>query len=446
MAALIALAAIWIRVSAYGDFRLSIGNADTPSYIASSRSPLFSWKIFAGDRLFTTNLFYKFANDEIACPLTAMSNPALGIEGQRQIQPCFERITVLQNLLSITSWCLAAWLISRRFKNPFIQITSALLILTFGFTPQIAEWDFILGPESLTLSLFVAAFAILYETSFRIPKHREEKVSKSTVSLIAAWAILFLFWVFIRDVHLYAILVSLALLSILLLSPQFRKNRILIVLIVLLAGFFLLGTKSAQDSLRATHYPLEHAFDAYIFPYPTRVEFMEGFGMPGRETPEFQAWFDANATKVYGLFLISHPRFVLTTLWNDAFYLSSDFEQPYFKTDQVIGRDTLMKIGEMVHPQTLAVYLIDLLLLITFYIKAIKTRNPSTMTWAWLGTWFFMCSAITLFPTFFGDTVGTRRHIFPSVEMFRLFLWVFLMPYLDNLADSELPSHTEIDP
>jgi len=444
-ASLVLLAVIWLRISSYGDFRLSIGHADTPSYIASSRSPLFSWKIFAGTRLFTTNLLYKFANDGIECPLIAISNPALGLEGRLRLQPCFDKITTLQNTLSITSWCLAAWLLSRRLKHPFLKFASALLILAFAFTPQIAEWDFILSPESLTLSLFVAAFALLYEIGFRIAETKDRIISRSTLALISAWLIVFIGWVFIRDVHLYAVPVTLALTGLLLLDSKFRKNRTLLALVLLLAGIFILGSKSAQDSLRATHYPLEHAFEAYIFPHPSRVDFMEGLGMPERDSPDFQAWFDANATRVYGLFLISHPRFVLATLWNDLFYLSSDFEQPYFKADEVIWRETLLKIGEFLHPQTTAVYLIDLLLLVTLYVKAIRLRTPTLTTWAWLGTWFFLCSTATLLPTFFGDTVGTRRHIFPSVEMFRLFLWVFLMPYLDRFAETDLAPQKEPD-
>ena len=440
--ALAVCAALLLKSSVYGDLRLSVGHADTPSYIDGSRAPLFSWKMFAGGRLFTTNLLYKLANDESRCPLTAVSNPALGTESRRALQPCFDRVVLVQNALSAFAWVLAAWLLSRRLRQPIFRAVSAVLILAFGFTPQIAEWDYTLGPESLTLSLFVIAFAILFETAFRVADNRSQISTRSTRALIVVWAVVFFLWVFVRDVHLYAVPVAFALIGSLLLDRGFQKEKILAALLLLLAVMFILGSKSAQDSLRATHYPLEHAFDAYIFPYEARVDYMRRLGMPERDAPEFQTWFDANATRVYGLFLLTHPRFVATTLWSDMFYLSSDFVQPYFKTDDVLARETLLKIGEFLHPQSLAVYLLDVLLLLGFYVSAAQQRRPGPLAWAWLATWFLLCAAITLFPTFFGDTVGTRRHVFPSVELFRLFIWAFLITYLDRSGDADTTANT----
>ena len=90
---------IWFRATIYGDLRLSAGMSDTPSYINSSRAKLFSPQMFSGERLFTTNLLYKLANDPIRCPLTIIGNPSVGIELPRDIQPCFDKIAVLQNRL-----------------------------------------------------------------------------------------------------------------------------------------------------------------------------------------------------------------------------------------------------------------------------------------------------------------------------------------------------------
>jgi len=91
-----------------------------------------------------------------------------------------------------------------------------------------------------------------------------------------------------------------------------------------------------------------------------------------------------------------------------------------------------LQIGEIVHPETGAVYLIDILLLISLFINAVKYRIGALFAWSWLAAWFFLVSAITLISGFFGDIDGTRRHIMPSIEMFRLFLWIFLMPLLDT--------------
>jgi hypothetical protein len=444
---LILLAAVGLRIIAYGNLRLSVGYTDTIGYIRSAESPLFSWKMFAGIRLFTTNLIYKFANDPINCPLIAVSKPSLGIEIGRLIQPCFDKIAVLQNILSILSWSFLAWTISRGLKRPALKVIGASLVVIFAFTPQIAEWDFILSPESLTFSLFAVAFSLSLIICCRIVQTANPFSSRSLHLLVAGWLVIFFFWVFIRDVHLYTIIPTILLILSILVFKDFRKNKIPILLSVVLCGIFLLGYKSAKDSLRATHNPLEHAFEAYIFPYQARLDYMKGFGMPDRESEEFQSWFDANATGTYSRFLISHPRFVLTTIWEQSPYFESDFEQPYFTTREVRWRDLLIKIGQFLHPETIAIYLIDLLILFALIVKAIEQREPPLLAWTWLAAWFFSCSFITLLPSFFGDTVGTRRHIFPSVEMFRLFLWIFLLVHLDrngpstlSRRDNELPA------
>jgi len=153
--------------------------------------------------------------------------------------------------------------------------------------------------------------------------------------------------------------------------------------------------------------------------------------MPKRESPEFQKWFDANATRTYAVFMLSHPGFVVTTIWEQIPYFRSDFEQPYYKVPANNYRKSLFIAGEFVHPESMAVYLIDALLFVFLCVKALRYRDRYFYAWTWLAGWYLLCATVILLASFFGDTVGTRRHIFPSVEMFRLFLWVFLMPHLD---------------
>jgi hypothetical protein len=428
----ILIAGAWFRLTWYGDLRLSIGHADTRSYVSGSQAPLFSWKIFAGTRLFTTNIFYKLANDEQKCPSFAFSSPSEGLESRRANQPCFDKIALLQNILAVCAWSFLAWMVARRLKNPVIKIVAATIIIIFAYTPQIAEWDSLLSPESLTFSLLLIAFALLLEIAFGTVGASDKKfASLRDRLLIPVFVVVYLLWVFVRDVHIYSILMSLILIAPLYLWKNFRQSQTLKWVSLTLIGFFILGSVSAKASLRATHYPLEHAFNAYIWKYPQRVEFIKQFDMPPRESPEFQTWFDANATKTYGLFLISHPGFVVTTLWDNTDQFKSDFIQPYFVTKDIQYRDSLIKIGEMAHPQTNAVFVLDVLFLVALGFKAFKYRNGETIVWFWLAAWFLLTAVITLVPTFFGDIDGTRRHIFPSVELLRLFMWIFLFPLLD---------------
>lgn len=421
----------WLRADWYGDLRLSIGNAETYSYISSSRAPLFSWKMFAGQRLFTTNVIFKLANDAQNCPMTAYSTPALGLEGVRANQPCFDKIAMLQNILSILGWSFLAWTTAKWMQNPFVKVIAASTVMLFGFTPQIAEWDSILSPESLSLSMFAISLALAQETAFFASTSKIPPKSKIERSVLAGWIIVLLLWIFVRDVHLYAIPITIAVITPLFLVRNFRKSKLLIIALTTLFIFFVVGFFSARDSLRATRYPVINALDTYIWPHPQRVEYFKTFGMPGRTTPNYQEWADINATKAYGLFLISHPGFIVTELWKYMDLLSSDFIQPYFVTPDVKHRDTLLTLGRVLHPQTPVIYLVSMFFLLALIVHTSQLRTPALCAWTWLSVWFFAIAAVTLLLSYFGDTSGTRRHIMPSVEMFRLFFWVFMMPFLD---------------
>ncbi|GAB1471992.1 hypothetical protein MASR2M66_28700 [Chloroflexota bacterium] len=434
---LIFVVGIYFRTTWYGDLRLSTANAETDSYINASRASVFSWQIFAGQRLFTTNLIFKFANDTENCPITSYGKPGIGEEDDREIQPCFDKIALLQNYLSIFGWCFLGWMLARQLKNPFIKIAAATFVMLFGFTPQIAEWDSVLSPESLSLSIFAIVLGIALELVFRVAKSETPLNTRVEKNLLGILAINFLLWVFVRDVHLYAIPVTIVLLIPLLLIKTFRQSKVLYVTLFILLLFFAVGYTSARDSLRATRYPLMNSLDVYIWPHPLRVEFFRVYGMPDMENPDYRQapvyleWADENAAKAYALFLLKHPGFVITTLWENLDLLSDDYAQPYFFTDEVKNRDFLIVIGEMVNPETGVIYLLTVILLTTLFTQTVIRRNPTLTAWAWLAFWAYGVAAATLFISYFGDTAGLRRHIMPSVEMFRLFFWIFLMPFLD---------------
>ncbi len=428
---------IYIRASWYGDLRLSIANAETDSYISASRASIFSWKIFAGQRLFTTNLIYKLADDPANCAITSFGKPGLGEEDAREIQPCFDRIALLQNYLSVFGWCFLGWMLARWLKNPFVKIFGATSIMVFGFTPQIAEWDSVLSPESLSLSMFAILLGLALEVVFRAASADEPFKPITDKALLAVLMVWYFLWVFVRDVHLYAIPITLLLIVPLFLLKKYKTARPLYYASTALMIFFVVGYLSARDSLRATRFPLMNSLDEYILPYPARVEFFKQYGMPEKEAPDYkdapvyQAWADENASKAYAMFLLTHPGFVVTTLWWNLDMLSDEYTQPYFFTNEIQNREYLLTLGEMVNPQTGAVYLLTFAIVLVFIFQALQHRALRLSAWAWLAVCVYGIAAGTLFISYFGDTAGIRRHIMPSVEMFRLYLWVFLLPFLD---------------
>ncbi|MDD2921743.1 MAG: hypothetical protein PHQ36_05590 [Anaerolineales bacterium] len=429
----ILIAGAWTRATLYGDLRLSIAMPDTPSYVGSSAAPLFSWQAFTGERLFTTNLLYKLIPDS-KCVDAPFSAPALKKEIFREIQPCFTKIVVFQNILALIGWCALAWSVARRLRRPLFKTLAAALILLFGFTPQIAEWDSVLSSETISFSMFALALALLTEIIFRLLGREDENRPAQTSLLIAAWLAVFTLWIFIRDAHLSAIAITLIVFSPLIFVKRIRRNKIFAALAILLIGFFLLGSAASRQSVRQQT-PLGNAFNAYIFPHPARVEYFKERGMPGdTSSAEYKTWFQKHAAASYLKFLLAHPGFVGATLLENTAYLQSDFTQPYYKSPEIKYRNALLEFGKVFHPQSNAVFAIDAILLIGLCAAAFNKKSGESVGWAWLAAWMFLYASASLILSFFGDADGVSRHIFPAVETFRLFGWIFLTAQIDLSA------------
>lgn len=426
---------IWFRATVYGDFRLSMGMIDTASYIDSSRASLLSPQIFSGQRLFTTNLLYKLANDPNNCPLTVISNPALGVELRREVQACFDRIVIFQNVLSITGWSFLALTIARWLLHPFYKIMAVILVPAFGFTPQIAEWDSVLSSESISLSMFAIIVGLMLEISQRVARDRNQHSSAITRSLIAIWLVIFILWIFLRDVHLYACLVTVAILLPFVLVKKMRLSTGIPIVVYVLSGIFILGMYTTQKSPR-WELPLFHVLDGRVFTDQGMVNyFATRFEMPrDPSSPEYEAWFNSRGFRSYGIFLATHPGYIISALMERSDYLSAGYIQPYFTTTEIRSRKNLLDIGKIVHPETNVVFLVDLILIVSMYGHSLRYPNARTWAWTWLATWMFFYGCVSVLLSFFGDNIGIHRHIFPYVEIFRLLFWIGLLVNMDSLV------------
>lgn len=421
----------WGRIHWYGDLRLSIATGDTHSYISASRVPLFSWKMFTAEQMFTTSLFYKIANDPIKCPPAVLSLPASGEELPREVSPCFDKVALTQNALSLFGWAFLAFAVAKPINNGFVKIAAVIIIPLFGYTPQIAEWDSVLGAEPLAFSFFTITVALSILIAFHIAKSEHPFQNINEKILAFCWIIALFLWAFIRDAHIYGVLITFAFAAILFFVKNFRDNIPMKVMAIILLGIFVLGYVSTKASNRAG-LPLINAIDEYIWPHPARVDFFRVYGMPDRNDPNYLEWANKNAFKAYGTFLAAHPGFIVMTIWEYKEYFYSDFSQAYFPTTDLKHREILFFIGKILHSETYTIYLIDLLLIVTLLIGAVKYRTADRFAWAWLALWVFFVALVTLFINFIGDIYNTRRHVMLGVEWLRLFFWVFLMPILDQ--------------
>jgi hypothetical protein len=420
---------ILVRLASYGDFKLSVAIGDTESYIQGGSTQLFIKDLFTKNRLFTTNLLYYLANVQ-GCKIQAISYPAVRTETYRAHQSCFDKIAVVQNIISVIAWGLLALVVSKKINGGYEKILAAVLITAFGFTPSIADWDSILGSESLTFSLFAIGAALVVEVAFRLME--EDSISRKysffingiTIAVLALWG-------YTRDVNIYTLVVLLVMSIFILAIPAFRKRKNLLVLIAAILIVTGIGLQSSMLS-RRWEVPLTNVFNDRLLPYSARVEFMQNLGMPNPASTAYQEWFAQNAPRAYARFLLSHPGYMLTSFTSELGGIFSENTQPYFYSEQTPTRIALIAINDILHPKTHFIFILDILLMAGLFFSIFRRKNKNLAVWLWLGVWIFLSASLTLGVGFFADSIGIIRHTMFAVEMFRLIFWLFLIILFDQ--------------
>jgi hypothetical protein len=420
---------IFVRLTSYGDLNLSVANADTGSYIKGGSSPFFSSDMLTRGRLFTTNLLYYLADIQ-DCEPEVVSYPAAQTETYRGIQPCFDKIVFFQNILAVIAWGLLAWTVSKRLSGGYEKLLATVLVTAFGFTPAIADWDSILGSESLTFSLFAISLALVIEVYFMVTE--EEFDSKFPVVLAVLAVITLVLWTFTRDANIYTLIVLLvmSILSAVAVS-KIRKDKTLLIPIGVILVVVLVGLQSAMLS-RRWEVPLANVYNDLLLPYPARVEFLQGLGMPNPKSAEYHEWFIENAPRAYARFLLAHPGYTLTSFTSELGGIFSENTQPYFFSEDTSARLALVTANDLLHPKTQLFFVLDILLMAGLFFSAFRRRNVIHAGWLWLMTWLFLSASLTMGVGFFADSIGVTRHTMFAVEMFRLMFWLLLLILLDQ--------------
>ena len=425
------LIASFLRVKFYGDPALSIAGNDTISYVEASQVPLFSAEIFTGRRLLTTNLIYKLFEPESGYEIRI--NGSLETT-RRGFQNGFDRIVIFQLALSLVGWGALAWSVSRILKNSWMRMAGALIILAFAYTPHMADWDSILMSESLTFSLFALQLALLIKITFDLYKDPNAKVT----GWIMIWGFIMFFWVFLRDTNVFTALMTLGMIAILMVSPRYRQKKTLIGTMLFLFLIVVLGLVTARASVR-TVVQIRNIYKDDIFPNPGVVAVFQDMGMPVDSffAPEFEPWLQTEGASTLFRFMLAHPGYVATKLWNDfpdSFY---EIKQTYFTArDLNPARDILFEIGNTLHPENTTPFLGSILPLLGLLLIASKNIGDSR-PWAWLGIWLFFTAALTLIPTILGDTWALNRHALYSTTIFRLTMWLFPIIIMDIALNGE---------
>ncbi len=429
------LAASLLRLRLYGDPNLSIAGNDTLSYVQASRVPLFSSEMLTGRRLLSTNLIYKALEPQAGYEIRV--NGSISTV-RRAYQPGFERVVILQLILSLAGWGALAFSVSRWLRNPLAKALGAALVLLFAYTPHMADWDSILMSESLTFSLFALQLAILAHVAFVLHKDPAAPIGGWT----AAWAAVFFLWMFLRDTNLFTALATIGLFAALLGFKQYRKNKSLRGALAFLVVIFLAGLWTASQSVRS-QVQLVNIYQDDLFPHESRVATLMEFGMPAPDSPEYTAWFSDHASATLIKFMLAHPGYPTQKIINDFPMAFDEIKQTYFKAPELDpAREWLMRIGDALHPQNTTPFLMAVILLAGMISIAWRT-NREARPWAWLGLWLFLTASVTMIPTILGDTWALNRHALFSTMIYRLCMWLFAVVMMDLAISNNTPNTIE---
>jgi hypothetical protein len=397
---------------------------------------------------------YKVLRPEKGYQITVVGDPAKSTPASLKPQRGFNRIVIFQIAIAIFSWGCLALVLFRRLRNPLVKVGAALLVLSFAFVPQMADWDNVLNSESLSFSLHALLIALVIELAF-IWTMDGAKAAWLRYILISLIFLVMVVWVFTRDTNAYLLLFSIGILAVGLLWALWRKTaqvRPLVVLLILFLGLFVFQQVTFRASERWL-LPFLNNMTAYVLRYPGRVGFFERRGMPVTpellsirgaaeksgiyEQAEFLSWARQRGLSAYTQFLLSNPVWTLSLVYNDLEYIFNENIQPYFRE---INRENipehlrpyaerpewLAPFGNLLHPISSGIVLVDLILALALVGLALRMRTRESLIWAGVGAWLFLGGAILLLVGYLGEVRSIVRHAQGGAVPLRLALWLLL--------------------
>lgn len=428
---------VYGRIIGYGRLDDSVAVQDSESYFAAAQMPPASIRFFEQPRSVGYPLLIMLSNPSGEYELTLMSEPYFRTEPRLAVQPGTEALVRNQTILSVFCWVAAAVLIGSSVKGWFARALTVFLVLAFGFVPQVADWDSILSSESMSISLFMLMIGLLIKV---FPNGEDDSAASwfSAAAMIPVTAL----WIFTRDTNAYFVVAeALVLIISSVIFWIFRKGQRVSALICgfLLAGLFAFQQITFRESERWV-IPLLNNLTANVFPYEERVEFFTEQDMPADEdvlslkgsaeytelykNDKFMHWARLRGLRTYQKFLLSMPLWCVLQVYEN---LDTFFEanlQPFFFGSNQEKPRWAEKPGNLLHPLSASVIIIDLLLLILVGVKSFQTGDPSDIRYFLLMLTLFFGGGLLMSLAYLGEVRSVWRHVLGGVMALRLMLWL----------------------
>ena len=427
------------RTVFYGRMDDSVTVQDTGSYFETAEKAAPTLTFFEQQRSITFPLLIRLSNPSGEYELTQMAEPYFETEPRLAVQPGTEAIVRNQTIISIFCWIGCALLIVSSLDGWFAKALAAFLVLSFGFVPQIADWDSILSSESLSFSLFALLVGLLIKV---LPNGKEDNFGTWAAGI--GLVIVNFLWIFTRDTNAYFVLVEAVLLIIAAIIYWTRRSGQRISSLIcgfLLAGLFIFHQGTFRESERWL-IPLLNNLVVNVFPYEDRVAFFAENNMPAdeetlsltgsaeyneiTENEKLLHWARRFGMQTYQKWLLSMPLWSVLQVYENLDSFFEENRQPFFYGSKEQRPHWAEKPGNLMHPLSAAVIVIDLLLIIFLGTKMVRSGNSSDIPLFWLLLIMFLGGGLMMSLAYLGEVRSIWRHVLGGVAALRLTMWLGL--------------------
>jgi hypothetical protein len=395
----------------------SVGlNTDSPAYLGGDGLSFFLTRsLWVNSRPITLPFFYTFLKNDLYL------------------------IGWFQLLVSISSWGVFAWVISRQIKNSNIERIVFLLLLLLSLDQQINIWDWIILSESLAISfglLFVSTLLLYF---------KDQNLKTTFLVIITGF-----FWSQTRDTNIYILLMVGGIVSVYGIVRS-RSMTIFAILFFIISVFFY-TRYSIEQSQRYLPVYLNN-ITLRVLPNNEFYQYFYSMGMPVDEetrarwrdklpdldvyydsiVPAFPNWVEENWSSSFSKWLIRFPFYTISApFFQDEFpprdsfiwFKSPGYHAviPYFFTGNHMTRPiiwslawiclstiTILVLGIQFQKRNLSLFFIGLILL--GYVNAL-------LSWH-------------------GDVLETARHTVPAGVQLKTGLIAGLAFILDTYITSQ---------
>ncbi len=416
--------------------------SDTSSYARVADYGVGNQLFWIGERPFTLPLIYQALGLKATDPL--------------DLKP-MHHVTEFQLSLSVVAWIALAGTVAWTIRGRWDRLAAFGLILAFGTSLGVAQWDRILLSESVSTSLFVAMIGVSI-LGVQLWRHPAGGLAgRWNILFVVGTSLLVVLFAFTRDANAYLVLAGSILLAAgaTILAVQTRPAApIAAVLAIVMAGTFYLQDRSSSLGRRWLG-PFLNVFSARILPVDRFVDFFSDRGLPrdaitremylgravflselahGQEGNRVLEWIEQSGKSTYFQFLASRP--------------VQSLGKPILRAGSMVNVDSseyrlrvradpawAVLISRLMFPTRIE-FLVGFALAACAVPLKSKNRNRFAPLWS-IAFALIVLSYPLAIVIWHADTIELERHSYQLALQLRLAAWLLLigaMPSVSELA------------